>query len=174
MTSRDPILYLGHIRDALAAITEYAAPGRDVFFSSRMTRDAVVRNIEIIGEAVKRLPQEVTDRAPEIPIPPAEEQTAIVLQVEKLLALADAIERRVQAAITRAEKLPQTILSKAFAGELVPTEADLARAEGRTYETAEGLLARVRTSAGANGELSPKKAARARAKPRPVREESAK
>jgi uncharacterized protein with HEPN domain len=67
MTSRDPLLYLGHIRDALAAITEYAAPGRDVFFGSRMTRDAVVRNIEIIGEAVKRLPQEVTDRAPEIP-----------------------------------------------------------------------------------------------------------
>jgi type I restriction enzyme, S subunit len=35
-------------------------------------------------------------------------------------------------------------VDKAFSGELVPTEAELARAEGRTYETAEELLARVR------------------------------
>jgi SAM-dependent methyltransferase len=34
-------------------------------------------------------------------------------------------------------------LAKAFRGELVPTEADLAGAEGRDYETAEQLLARV-------------------------------
>jgi uncharacterized protein with HEPN domain len=67
MTSRDPLLYLGHIHDALAAIAEYTALGREAFFGSKMMRDAVVRNIEIIGEAVKRLPQEVTDRAPEIP-----------------------------------------------------------------------------------------------------------
>ncbi|MEZ4406419.1 MAG: hypothetical protein R3A52_08090 [Polyangiales bacterium] len=57
--------------------------------------------------------------------------------------MADAIERRVAAATARAEKLPQAILAKAFAGELVPTEAELARAEGRDYETAEALLARV-------------------------------
>jgi hypothetical protein len=33
------------------------------------------------------------------------------------------------------------------AGELVPTEAELARAEGRSYETAEELLARVKATA---------------------------
>jgi type I restriction enzyme S subunit len=55
----------------------------------------------------------------------------------------DTIERRVQAAIARAEKFPQAILSKAFSGELVPAEAELARIEGRTYETAEELLQRV-------------------------------
>lgn len=85
--------------------------------------------------------------AVELPVPSPGEQREIVRQVEKLFALADAIERRVQAATARADKLPQAILSKAFAGELIPTEAELARAEGRTYETAEDLLKRVSASA---------------------------
>ena len=39
----------------------------------------------------------------------------------------------VAAATQRAEKLTQAILAKAFRGELVPTEADLARRENRSY-----------------------------------------
>lgn len=80
-------------------------------------------------------------------VPSLDEQQAAVKEVGRLFALADTIERRVQAATARADKLPQAILSKAFAGELVPTEAELARAEGRTYETAEDLLKRVSASA---------------------------
>jgi type I restriction enzyme S subunit len=57
--------------------------------------------------------------------------------------LADAIGKRVEAATKRADKLTHAILGKAFRGELVPTEADLARAEGRDYETAQQLLARI-------------------------------
>src|SRR5208282_6037463 len=37
----------------------------------------------------------------------------------------------------------QAILAKAFLGELVPTEAELARAEGREYETVQQLLGRI-------------------------------
>ena len=44
------------------------------------------------------------------------------------------------------EKLTQAILAKAFRGELVPTEAELARQEGRDHEPAEELLRRVRTA----------------------------
>jgi uncharacterized protein with HEPN domain len=33
----------------------------------RKTQDAVIRNLEIIGEAVKNLPAELTDKYPEIP-----------------------------------------------------------------------------------------------------------
>jgi len=36
------------------------------------------------------------------------------------------------------------VLAKAFRGELVPTEAELARREKRTYEPAADLLARIR------------------------------
>jgi type I restriction enzyme, S subunit len=81
-----------------------------------------------------------------VPMPPTDEQSEIVRQVGELFALASSIERRVQDATGRAAKLPQSILSKAFAGELVPTEAELARAEGRSYETAAELLKRVTVS----------------------------
>lgn len=81
-----------------------------------------------------------------VPVPPLEEQAEIVRRVESLFALADAIEARLKAATARADKLPQAILSKAFRGELVPTEAELARAEGRAYETAEEMLERVKAS----------------------------
>lgn len=57
-----------------------------------------------------------------------------------------AIELRVRRAAARAGNLPEAILSKAFAGEPVPTEAGLAGATGRDYESAEQLLLRARTA----------------------------
>ena len=64
--------------------------------------------------------------------------------VGKLWGLADSIEKRIAAASVRAEKLTQSILAKAFRGELVPTEAELARREGRSYELASTLLTRIK------------------------------
>ncbi len=78
-------------------------------------------------------------------LPPLPEQQEIVRRVEAMLKLADGVEKRVAAATTRAEKLTQAILSKAFRGELVPTEAELARREGRSYESASDLLARIKS-----------------------------
>ena len=71
------------------------------------------------------------------------EQKEIVRRVEALFKLADAIEKRLAAANERAERLTQAILAKAFRGELVPTEAELAKREGRSYEPASDLLAKV-------------------------------
>jgi type I restriction enzyme S subunit len=44
----------------------------------------------------------------------------------------------------KTEKLRQSILAKAFSGELVETEAEIARREGRECETAEVLLERIK------------------------------
>jgi len=79
-------------------------------------------------------------------LPPITEQSEIVRCVEALFTLADRIEARVQAATARVEKITQAILAKAFRGELVPTEAELARAERRDYEPATVLLARIRAT----------------------------
>lgn len=79
----------------------------------------------------------------ELPLPRLITQHQIVRIVQKMFAIADTIEARLVTASTRAEKLPQAILSKAFRGELVPTEAELARAEGRSFASAEEMLQRV-------------------------------
>ena len=80
-----------------------------------------------------------------IPLPPKIEQHEIVRRVESMFKLADTIEKRVAVAASRSEKLIQAILAKAFRGELVPTEAKLARREGRSYESASDLLARIKS-----------------------------
>jgi type I restriction enzyme S subunit len=79
-----------------------------------------------------------------VPLPPIEEQHEIVRRVEALFELADKIEKRVETATKRSDKLIQAILLKAFRGELVQTEAELARQEGREYEPAKVLLERIK------------------------------
>ena len=84
-------------------------------------------------------------RALQFFLPPLDEQQEIMSRVEAMFKLADAVEKRVASATTRAEKLTQAILAKAFRGELVPTEAELARRERRSYEPASDLLARIKS-----------------------------
>jgi len=64
---KDPQIYLAHIRDAVQAIREYTEEGEGVFLKDRKTQDAVIRNLEIIGEAVKNLPVELTEKYSGIP-----------------------------------------------------------------------------------------------------------
>ena len=79
-----------------------------------------------------------------VALPPLQEQVEILRRVNALLELSEIIERRLGAAAVWAERLPQAILAKAFSGELVATEAELARAAGRDYESAKVLLDRIR------------------------------
>ncbi len=83
-------------------------------------------------------------------LPPLTEQQEIIRRVESMFKLADAVEKRVAAATARIEKLSRAILAKAFRGELGPTEAELARREGRSYETASELLARIKSEKDTN------------------------
>ena len=45
----------------------YTESGRDAFFAGSMIQDAVVRNLEIVGEAAKRVPQSLREQAPGVP-----------------------------------------------------------------------------------------------------------
>ncbi len=83
-------------------------------------------------------------RSLQIPLPPLIEQNEIVRRVDALFALADKIEKQAASAKERTEKLRQSVLALAFSGRLVETEAEIARREGRSYESAGELLERIR------------------------------
>ena len=53
--------------DAIEKIESYVSIGRDVFMSTSHWQDAVVRQLEIIGEATKRLSKDLRSRHPEVP-----------------------------------------------------------------------------------------------------------
>lgn len=53
-----------------------------------------------------------------INVPPLPEQAEIVRRVEQLFAYADTIEKQVNSALARVNSLTQSILAKAFRGEL--------------------------------------------------------
>lgn len=64
---RDPRLYLDDILEAAALIRDYTASmDYKIFARDRKTQDAVVRNLEIIGEAAGRLPEIMKQAAQEI------------------------------------------------------------------------------------------------------------
>jgi type I restriction enzyme, S subunit len=56
----------------------------------------------------------------QIPVPPRTEQQEIVRRVEALFKTVDALEARYRTAKAHVDKLTQSILAKAFRGELVP------------------------------------------------------
>ena len=60
-------IYLRHIRDAIARITSYAEGGRATFDADPKTQDAIIRNLEVIGEATKQLSEIVRTSAPSVP-----------------------------------------------------------------------------------------------------------
>jgi uncharacterized protein with HEPN domain len=64
---RDDRFYLLHILDCIKRILEYTRDGRDGFFSDTKTQDAVIRNIEVIGEAAKNLSPELRAANPDVP-----------------------------------------------------------------------------------------------------------
>ena len=73
----------------------------------------------------------------DISLPSFEEQTEIVRRVEQLFAFADQLEAKVASAKNRIDHLTQSILAKAFRGELVPQDPN--------DEPASVLLERIKT-----------------------------
>jgi len=59
---KDDRLYLHHMLERCHRITRFIGPGREAFMASEELQDAVIRNVEVIGEAAKRVSLEVRSR----------------------------------------------------------------------------------------------------------------
>lgn len=65
---KDPTVFVKHILQSIEAVEKYLEDvSENDFYESAKTQDAVVRRIEIIGEATKNLPNEFKEKYPDIP-----------------------------------------------------------------------------------------------------------
>ena len=64
---KDELIYINHILDCIDKIQNYTDKiNKDEFLNKPIIQDAVIRNLEIIGEATKHLTQEFRSKYPEI------------------------------------------------------------------------------------------------------------
>lgn len=105
------------------------------FLSAPATMNEVAKQSNSTSQAafgIKKM------RAFKCELPVLKEQTEIVRLVEQYFALADTLERNLANAKQRVDNLTQSILAKAFRGELVPQDPN--------DEPADKLLARIKAA----------------------------
>ena len=81
--------------------------------------------------------------AVEVSVAPPEQQDEIVAELEKQFSRLDEAVANLQRVKANLKRYKASVLKDAVEGRLVPTEAELARREGRSFETGEQLLQRV-------------------------------
>jgi len=113
-----------------------------ILFRSPTFQKAIFANST--GSAIPNLKSTKELKAMPVPLPDFNEQTETVRRVEDLFAFADSIEQKVNAALQRVNNLTQSILAKAFRGELT-AEWRAANPELISGEnSAEALLAKIK------------------------------
>ena len=78
-----------------------------------------------------------------VPVAPSEQQPAIVAAIDSHFSRLDAATATLERVQRNLERYRASVLKAAVEGRLVPTEADLAKKEGRSFEPASVLLKRI-------------------------------
>lgn len=63
----DDRLLLGDMLEAISHVLEFASEGRAAFMKDKRSQHAVLRNLQVMGEAAKRVSSDMRARHPEIP-----------------------------------------------------------------------------------------------------------
>ena len=63
---KDSRLYLIHIQDCINRVETYTAEGKAAFMADAKTQDAVIRNLEVMCESTRQLPENWKAAHPEI------------------------------------------------------------------------------------------------------------
>jgi type I restriction enzyme S subunit len=93
--------------------------------------------LELSGANAKKIP---------IPIAPLEQQREIVAELEKQFSRLDEAVANLKRVKANLKRYKAAVLQAAVEGRLVPTEDELARREGRAYESGHDLLQRILTA----------------------------
>ena len=65
---KDPQIFLTHILESIDLVEEYSKDKTiQDFIESKSLQDMIIRRIEIIGEAIKYLPEDIKESNPDIP-----------------------------------------------------------------------------------------------------------
>lgn len=132
-----PLFYPDKLIRARMGTGEVLPAWVQVAFSAGSTRGFISDRIRttagqagISGSDLKQAP---------LPVPPIAEQRAILAELDRRLSAADVLDATFQTSLRRAERLRQSILERAFRGELVPQDPN--------DEPTEALLARLKATA---------------------------
>ncbi|MCL5958171.1 MAG: restriction endonuclease subunit S [Chloroflexi bacterium] len=105
-------------------------------------KDFLAQNVSGVGGSLMRVRVNALGSYP-FPLAPRHEQHRIVAKIEELFTKLDAGIEMLRTLKAELKRYRQAVLKAAVEGKLVPTEAELARTEGRDYEPADVLLARI-------------------------------
>lgn len=64
---KSPLFFLYHIKESIEAIAIHIQHGKESFLTNRTVKMAVLRELEIIGEAANKLPDELKNQYPSVP-----------------------------------------------------------------------------------------------------------
>jgi len=67
MSKRDERAFIEDMLDRIALVEEFTEDGKDVFYASRMQQEAVIRSLEIMGEASRNLSEDFRNAHPDVP-----------------------------------------------------------------------------------------------------------
>lgn len=133
-----------------ARLTKEALPEYiEIFFSSPGARNSMMECVKTTSGQKGISGKDIKSQL--VYLPPLKEQHEIVRRVEQLFAYADTIEKQVNNALTRVNSLTQSILAKAFRGELTAQwraeNPDLISGEN----SAAALLEKIKAERAASG-----------------------
>jgi uncharacterized protein with HEPN domain len=67
VSNRDDAAFLEDMIGRIDLVLEFTSDGREAFMTSKMMQEAVIRSLEIIGEATRNVSQDLRDENSEIP-----------------------------------------------------------------------------------------------------------
>ena len=111
-----------------------------LFWYLRFVRADLVA--QAIGGAQPNISQGILRTLP-IPVAPLDQQKRIVAEIEKQFSRLDEAVANLKRVKANLKRYKAAVLKAAVEGRLVETEAEIARREGRSYETGAQLLQRI-------------------------------